>query len=224
MAASAAAPLVSRTFSGVAAEFLDRMLGRREKQRLGATLTFAAATVQHRLDAGDQVRDDNFLERSSDERSAADEVAEGVLRAAQGEHEERKLRFFGNLLGNLAFDSAIDRGYANLLVRTAERISYRQLCLLQVFASGQRWNMREADYRKTPTIPSDVAPVLYEAYDLYARDLVNCSGTALLSLTDVEPARMKPQGAGLVLIRLMELREIPEADIGSLASTLSQEW
>jgi hypothetical protein len=47
-----------------------------------------------------------------------------VLLAAQREHEERKLRFMGNLIANLAFHPEIDRGYANYLIRLAEKLSF----------------------------------------------------------------------------------------------------
>src|ERR1051326_659774 len=66
-------------------------------------------------------------------RSTAEEIAEAVLVAAERDHEERKLRYYGNLLANLAFSDGIDRAEANLLTRLAQGLSYAQLCLLSIF-------------------------------------------------------------------------------------------
>jgi hypothetical protein len=72
----------------------------RETKRIGATLTFAAAKIKERLDSGQNLRSDGFFDEDASNRAPADEIAEGVVIAAQREHEEKKLKFYGNLLAS----------------------------------------------------------------------------------------------------------------------------
>jgi hypothetical protein len=80
-----------------------------------------------------QLRKDNFFQSTGDNHSSADEVCEAVIRAAQTEYEEAKIRFQGSLLGNIPFYPEIDQSQANLLVRLSSELSYRQFCLLALF-------------------------------------------------------------------------------------------
>jgi len=64
-----------------------------------------------------------------------------VIRKAQEEYEERKVRYQGILLGNLPFYQDVDRAQANLLVRLAFELSYRQLCLLALFSNLQDFDV-----------------------------------------------------------------------------------
>jgi len=62
------------------------------------------------------------------------ELLEGVLLAAQREYEERKVRCYGNLYANIAFEPAIDSVTANSLLREADDLSYMQIQLLALVA------------------------------------------------------------------------------------------
>jgi hypothetical protein len=83
-------------------EFSKRRLGRREKERLGAIVIFAIQKIEANFVVGNHIRSDDFFTDQPDGRSSAEEIAEGVLTVSQREYEERKIRFYGNLLGNLA--------------------------------------------------------------------------------------------------------------------------
>jgi hypothetical protein len=89
--------------------------------------------VQKKLADGLPLRQDNFFQETANDRATADEVVEGIVLAAQREYEERKLQFYGNLIANIAFHSEVNRTQANLFIRQAERMSYRQLCLWSLF-------------------------------------------------------------------------------------------
>jgi hypothetical protein len=58
--------------------------------------------------------------------------------AAQREFEERKIIFLGNLVANIAFDDSITRPLANQLIS----ISYRQMCIMSLFAQSANFCMR----------------------------------------------------------------------------------
>jgi hypothetical protein len=228
LAGAAASPIVKHLVA-LASDVIRRTMSTRETKRIGATLAFAAAKIQEKLDSGQQPRDDGFFASDSHQRAAADEIAEGVVIAAQREHEEKKLKFYGNLLANLAFVPGIDRGYSNFLLKSAENLSYRQLCLLALFVlknSIQGGHLRQTSYRpaqgtQNVNIPLTTVPLLYEIFDLYSRGLISGGGGALLGLTDINPSEIVVQGAGSVLVNLMELLTIDLPDLNALIPALS---
>jgi hypothetical protein len=139
------------------------------------------------------------------------------------------LKFYGNLLANLAFESGIDRGYSNFLLKSAETLSYRQLCLLALFVlknSIQGGHLRKTSYRpaqgaQNVNVPLATIPLLYEIFDLYSRGLISGGSGALLGLTDINPFEIVVQGAGSVLVNLMELLTIEPTDLNALIPALS---
>jgi hypothetical protein len=70
--------LAGKTFAaigGVAA----RQLSHREQVRVGAAASFAIQAIQSRFAEGQTPRDDGFFDDKKNERSAADQILEGVL-------------------------------------------------------------------------------------------------------------------------------------------------
>lgn len=113
-------------------EFGMRSLGRREEERVAASVVFACQAFERLQAQGSVVRADGFFESQEGGRSDGDEVIEGVLRAAQSSHEERKLPYLGQLLALVSVDEACDRGLANWLIRSAEQLSWTQFVLLSL--------------------------------------------------------------------------------------------
>lgn len=227
-AGAAGGPVVARTVRGLAVEFYERVLGEREKFRVSMAINFATAKIREKLESGEQPRQDDFFEDKEDNRANAKEIFEGVVLAAQREAEEKKVRLYGNLLANLAFEQDIDASQANFLVRLGEDLSYRQLCLLSLFAQNtlllggnNRLNLRTGDYRESGVSSMDMIVLLQETYDLYQRGIVNSGGSAMISVGDVDPSQMSPQGAAVNLYNLMELGTVYTADLDVLIDLLS---
>ena len=137
-----------------------RFLAPREQQRIGGVIAFGVNRVKEKLDAGEKVRTDDFFASKVGSRSDAEEVYEGIILAAQHDHEEKKLRFMGNLMASLAFRPDIDGGYANYLVRLAEGLSHRQLGLILLVCLRDKSVLRQSDYRTEPQFP----PLLSEFF------------------------------------------------------------
>lgn len=133
MAGAVTGPLLSKTFKSIGSEIKTRKLSEREEIRIGAAFTFALNRIEERLNDGDEIREDGFLEPTHNNRAKFEEILEGVLLASQDEYEEKKLPFLGNLLANFAFESHIDGNRANVLLRIANTLTYRQLCIIAVF-------------------------------------------------------------------------------------------
>jgi hypothetical protein len=94
---------------------------------------------------------------SPDRRAPFEEILEGVLIKAQREHEEKKIRYLGQFLGNIAFDANCSGGQANYLLSLLERLTYQQLVMIRTFRPlvirgniapdlGEDLSPRELDY------------------------------------------------------------------------------
>ncbi len=127
------------------------ILGQREERRVLTLLDSASLQIRRNQASELPLRADGFLALESPDHSAAEEICEAVIRKAQVEYEEKKIRFQGVLLGNLPFRSDIDRAEANLLVRLAFQLSYRQLCLLALFYNLKDHNVRFIYKTPNPT-------------------------------------------------------------------------
>ncbi len=226
---AAAGPTAARTLRELAVEFRERVLGSREEVRVGAVISFASTKINEKLEAGEQPRQDDFFTDAHDNRATAKEVFEGVILAAQREAEEKKVRLYGNLLANLAFEPDIDRSQANFLIRLGEDLSYRQLCLLSLFGQNtflgvnNRLNLRTGSYRNatgTASFGFDLLVLLQEIYDLYQRGIVNNGADAMIAIADANPSKLSPVGAAINLYNLMELGTVSTHDLNALIRLL----
>lgn len=201
-------------------EISKRYLSSREKVRIGGVIAIAAANIEERLRNGEKLRSDDFFQQKSSGRSSAEEVAENVLLTCQREAEERKVPYMGYLLSNLAFDSTISTPMAHFIIRTADSLTYRQLCLLKLAALRPQIKLRANDYRKQDRFDKSLYQVLYECLNLYNQGLINFGGTVAFGPTDVNPAVMTIQGLGADLFNLMSLAKIPVDDLRPVIEVL----
>jgi hypothetical protein len=201
-------------------EAADRYLAPREKARVGGVLAIAAAEIGERIKNGEKVRTDDFFKENSSGRSSADEVAENVLLKSQKEAEERKIPYMGYLLSNIAFDATISASMAHQIIKTAEALTYRQLCILKLAAVKHAFALRKGDYRNQGSFAKELYQILYECLDLYHRGLINFGGSAAFGPTDVNPAGLTIQGLGTDIYNLMSLGKIPDGDLFPIAFQL----
>lgn len=212
--------LAAMALSHIGEEIAGRFLGPREKVRVGGVLALSASKIKERVQAGEQIRDDGFFDAKPDGRPDAEEVAESILLKAQREAEEKKLPYMANLLTNVAFDKSVNGQLAHQIVKAAEALTYRQLCLLSLFSGLAQHNLRGSNYRGVGAFPPNLMQVLYECYDLYNRGLVSVGGEVAFGPTDVKPSVMRTQGLGAFIFNLMGLAKIPPADVAVVASEL----
>ena len=198
---------------------LNSRLRGRERVRGGAALALAIIKIQENIDAGYQIRDDNLFQDKIGDRSTAKEIAEGVIASAQREYEEKKVKFFANLLGNIVFEKRINRGYANLLIKQAGELSYQQLCLLSIFGNNHNLNLREENYHQKE-IPDSATPILLEAYGLVTRGMINMPGVIIITPVAIAPNKVNIQGAGYGPYHLMELSKIEQEDLNPIIEIL----
>ena len=210
--AAAGAFLTDRLYA-IGIEVLRRHLSPREERRVGAVVLVAAAAIQEKINSGRRPRDDGFFDpQPPDNRSSAEEIAEGALIAAQREHEEKKILHLGYLLANIAFSPHVTRERANHMVRIAQSLSYRQLCILRVAALSKNLALKKGPYG--PGLMSyEQISLLTEIYDMYRSSLIIFGEHALLNLADIDPSQMRLFGIGIQLDEMLELRRLDNADI-----------
>ncbi len=227
--------LIRKSISDMA----NRVLSTREQTRVGATAQYAITRVKERLNSGDKLRDDGFFEAKGKGRADAEEIFEGVLLKAKNEHEEKKTKILGNIFANSAFLPGFSAGEANHLLRIAENLTYREMCILSLVK--RRDEISGIKLRKdwlgevNPSVNSVIidfgtekASVLQEAYELCDSGLMICSSskeeiTALQTAFDIIPDELELTIMGRKYYEIMELDDILEEDVREVARCLSQE-
>ena len=195
-------------------EMSSRLLGPREEQRLGYVYMLASSEIAERIKAGEQVRQDEFFREKPSSRSEGEEVWESILMKSQREPEEKKLPYMAHLLANLAFDPGIGSHMAHQVTKTAEQLTYRQLCVLKLIMTKEHYTLRKNDYRNAgEAFPAELYQLFYEYFDLHNRGYIDSGTGTMLGLTDLNPSAVKLQGLGFVTFQLMRLSAIPEADV-----------
>lgn len=209
--------VIEKVISKIGTEIKERVLSKRENKKIGATATYALLKIKEKLDNGKELRDDNFFKEDITGRSSADEITEGVLFAAQNEHEEKKLLYYGNLIANIAFDKTITKELANQLIAVADRLTYRQLKLINIFVMNQLSPfpiLKQGNYISLSGY--ELISVLQDIYDLYRIGLVGGNGSVILEMGYINPSQIKVQGTGALIYNLMELSKIHSEEMVDL--------
>lgn len=202
-------------------EASERLLAPREQVRVGGVLAIAAEEIRQRIENGESIRTDGFFESSNGSRPHAEEVAESILLKSQREAEEKKIPYMGHLFAAVAFDPQISPQMAHQIIKAAEQLTYRQLCIFKLAADKQAFGLKNGDYRNAGGhFTKELYQVLYECLDLYHRGLINFGGEVAFGPTDVNPGGMTIQGLGADIFNLMKLGLVPNGDIMPIAVQL----
>lgn len=197
----------------IAGEMSKRLLSKREEIKISNALTCAINSLNENIKRGKLIRTDDFFDNTMNDRSSAEEILEAILYKVQREPEERKIPYIGNIFANVVFDTEIFPELAHQVVKVAEQLSYRQLCLLKIFSGFTQLDLRKSDYRSVNSFDSQLYSILYECYDLYIKGLIANGGVAMLGPNDFIPAIAYVQGVGANCFYLMELDKIPDDDL-----------
>lgn len=207
--------VLGSAISAMRVDFNARHLSPIESGRVNRTLIIGANKFQNNLDSGQTPVGHND--------KTSNEIIEGILMAAQHENEDRKIRYMGNLLGNIGFHPSITSMQANLLIRSAQNLSYTQLVLLQVFSEDSyKPLLKGGDYRSVDNLPWLLISYMQEIKMLDDLGFIGMPGDAMLGLKDVNPGKIETQGQGLMLKKLMELDTVPQQDVLSVISVLAE--
>ncbi len=222
---AASGPVVGRVINKICTEIYDRQISKRQISRAGATAGLAIYQIIERLDAGDNIRNDGFFDEK-ESRSSAEEIFEGVMIKSHNEHEEKKAKYYANIFVTATFDTRFTPESLNHFLSLAERLTYRQLCILQVFSFPHKFRLSDEDYTLDylKTVPFEKMAVLHEMYDLYQSRLLECrthgdgGPDAYMSFDQIHPTWMFPSDLGENLRCLMQLQTITQEDLVTMAN------
>lgn len=206
----ATGPIITRVFKKIGLEIKHRYLGNREEARIGATYALAVSKIKSKLEDGETIRDDEFFDSENKNRSAAEEILEGVLLSAQREHEEKKLKYYANLLANIAFSPSINRYLANFLLKISQRLSYQQLCIINYLYRTGTFQIKkywEPLFLKNPEL-QNVTDLYTEITELDQMKVLACMKTPVGYIQKISVSVL-----GKDLYRLMELGDIEQNDL-----------
>lgn len=218
---------VTDILKNIGQEVVDKKLSMAERQlvRSGAVYSFAVDKIKKNFESGTMPVDGFFDSDTTNERTTAEELLEAVLVKAKDEYEEKKIKFLGNLYGNIAFRSGFSKQTFNQLINIASNLTYRQYCILAMIKNIEKYNLRQEDYRKQQIyFPAETMYFMQEIFDLYNINMIRCvqenspDSEVFFGLTDIAPGRLRLQWIGEKFYELLNLNEIDESEILSLIS------
>jgi len=217
---ASAAYLIAPTLERITLEMCSRVLSSRETMRVGAAIALAETVIRERLDRGDRPRDDGFFTRDGTDRSAADQLYEGVLLKCQKEHQEKKLRHIASIFANAAFldISATD---ANAVLLIAERLSYRQMCLVAavggdsgfpgfVWCSDIDGMANQLNYHNEIVLSEDFVQLW---------TFIRLIGGPMTAATRLEDGHVGLTSLGEMCFTLMDLAKVPQTDVNPIVAS-----
>ena len=203
-------------YQKVGGEMADRLLGPREKARIGCVLAMSVEILKSELDQGKTLREDGFFDKTIG-RSDAEEVMEGVLRKAQAEYEERKLEYLARLWSTACLDETFGADKLNYMVKLAEQLTYRQLVILSIAGAMTKANnsnifdLREQHYENAGLkMGSETSIVLSEIMVLH--NLICVKVIAPLGHVQIAPSELRIYTSSVALYVAMGLSRIGNKD------------
>jgi len=214
--------IIGSILTPVVEDVLSRMLSVKEKNRIEKVKQFAEIEIQRMINAGSKPKNDI-------DRQKVSELYEGALLKAKSTYEEKKLQYIANLFAVAPFTNTPIENINQSLI-TAEQLSYRQFCLLEIFDRAQFSNLGLSN----KALRDEVTKINDEKYSGVYQDVL---GLILLGLIGHQPdgriistfdnyagflipSKLFLFYPGRLLCNGMQLSKIPDEDISSLIEIL----
>ncbi len=182
-----------RAFIEAREDWVERQLSHVERRRLEASWEAFVASLNHRLESGEKIRNDGFFadRRQEDDRSAGADFLEGVLAKARDAYEERKAQRLGELLSFVVTRPDISPGHAHYLLGLGDRLTYQQLLFLGALATDDRSWL--PDWTSTGAMTWREAGTVTVLLELAREELlVRGDHRPVFTFTDVNPSQLRP--------------------------------
>ncbi|WP_019617270.1 hypothetical protein [Psychromonas ossibalaenae] len=220
---AAAGTFIGKVVTKVGSDIHDSYLSPKEEARIGAGVAIALSDIKRRLEAGEQLRNDGFFESKSDKRSDAEDILEGMLLKCKATYEEKKVHYSSKFFSNISFQNDIDVNRACYYLQVFEKLTYRQLCLLNIFNRVGNTLRSESLTGKNGTPEQWL--ILQEIQDLKDLNLVyqgdaDQKVTTVWGLGELVPAYLYGTAIGHELGELFSLSEISDSDLTDITRLL----
>ena len=213
-------------FRTIGNELLARMIGPREKVRAGAAFAFALVRIHQRLENDERPREDGFFDKDIAGRSKNEEILENAILKCQREPEEKKISYISNVFVNTIFDSEISNDLSHKIIKSAEQLTYQQLCILSMVGKREKKQEFATSFGSESSL--ELTKLLHDCFELVTNGYLQGG----LSLTysgqlpryeTLTPASMYLENIGITIYNLMNLHDIPDDDIAPIAKLLGWE-
>lgn len=191
----------------------DKYMTQRERMRVGSVAAITADRISARLANGDILRQDMF-DADDAFHSDGEQLLEGVLLKARDAYEEQKLPYFARFYANLLFEPTIPAPVGFMLLKSLERLTFRQIVLLSIIQEHGKVNVEFL--RSNTHLDLERETLKREEMDLHANDLGNLGLVAGAGPWDDS---LSPSGTALA--RLAQIDMVPRADKEHLLYMLS---
>lgn len=118
-------------------DWVHRQQSQREATRSAAALIYTFKEIEMRLNAGQQIRNDDFFRLRTGCSVDAQTVLEGVLVKSKLQYEERKIQLIGNLLAAISFDETISADDACWYLNLIDSLNYQSLLIVAALSENQ---------------------------------------------------------------------------------------
>lgn len=207
-AAGALGVVITKTIARTA----DKMMSDRERIRVGTVAAIAVNKIREKIESGHIPRGD-FFEHPEQEAEIGARLFEGVLIKARDEYEEKKIQYLGTFFSNLVFTHDVSSPVASLLIKTFDRLTYRQLVLLALINRHGTIDFQNLRGQSHPS--PELEALKREEMDLHDS---NFGSAGLVHGTSPHEDKLNPLGA--ILVELGEINNIPENEMEEILNLI----
>ena len=211
---------IEKLYEGFISEVYESIYTFRESRKILTVLQYSLKTIYENLNGNNNIRKDAFLINTEDGKSLSEEITEGILISARNEHEERKLKYYGYLLGNIMFKEDLDIDECNRLIITSRNLSYSKIKLINMYVISQSIQvpiLKRENYTKTGIKDYKLLGILQDTLDMIQKSVLNASGKIVLDIVQINPSEIKVQGIGTLLYNNMSLNKMPYDELEDLS-------
>lgn len=216
---------IEKLYESIINEVYENIYTSKESKKILTTLYYSLEVVKENLDRNNLVRDDTFFDEYLNNQSLTEEIINGIIISSRNEHEERKLKYYGYLFGNIMFKNNLDRDECNRLIKISRELTYCQIKLINMYVISQTVQvpiLQREDYTKLGIKDYKLLGILQDTLDMIQKSILNGSGKLVLDVVQINPSKIKVQGIGTLLYNNMSLNKMPYDELEDILDLLSK--
>lgn len=198
----------------------------KESRRILTTLYHSLENIQENLNKNNFKIKSEFFDKDENGECLAEEIMSGIVESSRNEYEERKLKYYGYLLGNIIFKENLDRDESNRLIKLSRQLSYCQIKLINMYMISQTIQipiLQREDYTSKGIGDYKLLGILQDTLDMIQKSILNGSGKLVLDVVQINPSKIKVQGIGTLLYNYMSLNKMPYDELEDILNLLSKQ-
>lgn len=215
--------VIYKSLQNIVEDFAERMLSEAENRRVCDALILASQGIHKRRKNGEVPRTDGFFDKDFSGRSRDQEILENVLLKCQREPEEKKIPYISNAYTNIVFEPEFSTDLSHKIIKSAEQLTYQQLCILSMV--GRRQNTEESHRNFQDDFSLELSKLLHDCFEFVMNGYIQGGLTLTYSgqlprYETLNTYTMHLENIGIATFKLMNLQDVPDADITPIAKLL----